>query len=55
MQNRAFFPVRTKKHALLNTENPAAATIYAQIQTGSPNLLSLKSVTITAKIHLGHL
>jgi hypothetical protein len=28
VQNTAFFPVRIKKLAFLNTENPAAATIY---------------------------
>jgi hypothetical protein len=55
MQNRAFFPVRIKKLTFLNTENPAAATIYIQIQAGSPNLLSLKFVIITAKLRLGHL
>jgi hypothetical protein len=42
MHNTAFLPVKIKKLTFLNTENPAAAMIYIQIQTGSPNLLSLK-------------
>jgi hypothetical protein len=50
MQNRAFFLSELKKLAFLNTEIPAAATIHIQIQTGSPDLLSLKFVIFTAKL-----
>ena len=39
----------------LNIENPAAATIYIQIQAGSSHLLSLKSVIIIAQHSFGHL